>query len=201
MPGEILLSTAYFPTAEYFSLIKNAETVFIEREENYIKQTYRNRCKILTSNGTLNLSVPVMKGSAIKAPVKDIEIDYSKRWQQVHLGAITSAYNRSPYLQFYSEYLGKILLKSHRFLIDLNDDLLCMCLEFLNIDKCILYTSTFQPDMGLPSDFRYRLSPKKKGPGFTSRPYIQVFGDSGFVPGLSILDLIFNMGPESEGYI
>ena len=200
MPGEILISTAYFPPAEYFNLIKNADAVFIEREENYIKQTYRNRCKILTSNGILNLSVPVMKGSSAKALVKDIEIDYSKRWQQVHIRAITSAYSRSPYFQFYSEQIGRILLKSHRFLPDLNDDLLCKCLEFLNIDKCIKHTSFFQPDSGLPQDFRYRISPKK-GPGFTSRPYIQVFGDSGFVTDLSILDLLFNMGPEATGYI
>jgi len=124
MPGEILLSTAYFPTAEYFSLIKNADAVFIERHENYIKQTYRNRCNILTSNGVLSLSVPVMKGPALKAPVKDIEIDYSKRWQQVHLRAIASAYSRSPYFQFYSEPLGKTLMKYNEFLIDLNEELL-----------------------------------------------------------------------------
>jgi WbqC-like protein family len=200
MPGEILLSTAYFPTAEYFNLIKNADTVFIEREENYIKQTYRNRCKILTSNGILNLSVPVMKGPAIKSQLKEIEIDYSKRWQQVHFRAITSAYSRSPYFQFYSEHFERILFKNHRFLIDLNDDLLNKCLEFLNIDKCILHTSIFQADRGFPQDFRYRITPKKK-PGFTSRPYIQVFGDSEFVTDLSILDLLFNTGPEAEGYI
>jgi hypothetical protein len=200
MPGEILLSTAYFPTAEYFSLIKNSDTFFIEQEENYIKQTYRNRCKILSSNGILNLSVPVMKGPALKAPVKDIEIDYSKRWQQVHLRAMTSAYSRSPYFQFYSEHLGRILLKGHRFLLDLNDELLYKFFEFLNINKYILHTSFFQPDRGLPHDFRYRISPKIS-PGFTSRPYIQVFGNNEFVDNLSILDLVFNMGPESMGYI
>jgi hypothetical protein len=200
MPGEILLSTAYFPSAEYFSLIKNADKVFIEQHENYIKQTYRNRCKILTSNGVLKLSVPVMKGPGLKVQLKEIVIDYSKRWQQVHLRAITSAYNRSPYFQFYSDHLLKILLKNHRFLLDLNDELLYKCLEFLNINKCILHTSLFQPELELPEDFRYRISPKK-GSGFTSRPYIQVFGDSEFVGGLSILDLLFNMGPEAEGYI
>ncbi|HBZ20054.1 MAG TPA: hypothetical protein DEO60_02910 [Bacteroidales bacterium] len=201
MPGDVLLSTAYFPAVGYFSLIKNADTVFIEREENYIKQTYRNRCKILTSNGILNLSVPVMKGSAVKAQVKDIVIDYSKRWQQVHFGAITSAYNRSPYFMYYSEQLARILFKNHKFLIDLNDDILVNCLEYLKIDKCIQYTSFFQPDRALSSDYRCRLSPKKKGPELFSRPYIQVFGDSGFVPGLSILDLLFNKGPESVDYI
>lgn len=200
MPGEILLSTAYFPTAEYFSLIKNADTIFIEQEENYIKQTYRNRCKILTSNGILSLSVPVMKGPGLKAQVKDIEIDYSKRWQQIHLRAMTSAYNRSPYFQFYSEHIEKILLKNHRFLIDLNDELLVRCIEFLNINKCILHTSIFQPDIGYPEDFRYRISPKT-GSGFATRPYIQVFGNNKFVPDLSILDLVFNMGPESSDYI
>ncbi len=84
----ILLSTAYFPPAEYFSLIKNTDTVLIEQEENYIKQTYRNRCKILASNGILVLSVPVMKGSPGKGPIKEVTIDYSKRWQQVHIRAI-----------------------------------------------------------------------------------------------------------------
>jgi WbqC-like protein family len=200
MPGEILLSTAYFPTAEYFSLIKNADTVFIEQEENYIKQTYRNRCKILTSNGILSLSVPVMKSTGLKIQIKDIEIDYSKRWQQVHLRAITSAYSRSPYFQFYSEHLEKIVLKNHRFLIDLNDELLIRCLGFLNINKCILHTSFFQPFIGLPEDFRYRISPKT-GSGFSFRPYIQVFGNNKFFPDLSILDLVFNMGPESTDYL
>jgi hypothetical protein len=78
MQGDLLLSTAYFPPAEYFSMIKSASTVHIEQEEYYIKQTYRNRCKILTSNGVLVLSVPVMKGNRLKAKVKNITIDYSK---------------------------------------------------------------------------------------------------------------------------
>lgn len=200
MPGEILLSTAYFPPAEYFSLIRNSDIVFIEQEENYVKQTYRNRCRILTSGGILSLSVPVMKGSGLKALVKDIEIDYSKRWQQVHLRAMTSAYSRSPYFQFYSEHIIKIFLKSPRFLLDLNNDMLLKCLGLLNIDKCICYTSSFQSDSGLSRDYRYRISPKKD-PGFTTRAYIQVFGGNEFVPGLSILDLIFNLGPEAVEYL
>jgi hypothetical protein len=200
MPGEILLSTAYFPPAEYFSLIKNAETVYIEQEENYIRQTYRNRCKILTSTGILNLSVPVLKGPLLKVPVKETEIDYSKRWQQVHLGALTSGYGRSPYYQFYSGQIGKIVLKNYRFLLDLNETLLNKCLELLNIDKCILHTSVFYPDTGQVNDFRYRISPGTCS-GFLSRPYIQVFGNNKFIPDLSILDLLFNMGPESSDFI
>ncbi len=92
MPEEILLPTAYLPPAGYFSLIAEAGKLLLERQENYIKQTYRNRCTILTANGKVSLSVPVRKGTSPKISIKDAEIDYSKRWQQVHLGAISSAY-------------------------------------------------------------------------------------------------------------
>ena len=89
-PGKYLLSSAYFPPVNYFSLIMTADEVVIENEENYIKQTYRNRCRIYAANGPMTLSVPVLDGSFRKTPLKEIRIDYSKRWQQVHLGAIES---------------------------------------------------------------------------------------------------------------
>jgi hypothetical protein len=200
MPGEILISTAYFPPAEYFSLIKNAVNVLIEQEENYIKQTYRNRCKILASKGVLMLSVPVMKGSLLKAPIKDVTIDYTKRWQQVHIRAMTSSYGRSSYFQFYFEQVEKILLKNHKFLLDLNDELLHKCLEILRFNKVVPHTCSFKPASFTDQDFRYSISPKKN-PDYNCRPYIQVFSQNGFVPGLSILDLIFNMGPESSEYL
>ncbi len=93
MAGKILVSTAYLPPVEYFSLISRADEVLIEREENYLKQTYRNRCYILSAHGPQLLSVPVYLGSLHKTPVKDIRIDYSKRWQQVHLRAMTASYS------------------------------------------------------------------------------------------------------------
>lgn len=200
MQEDLLISTAYFPPIGYFSLIRNAGNVFIETEENYIKQSYRNRFRILSSNGILTLSVPVMKGSQLKTNIKDITIDYSKRWQQNHLGAITSAYSRSPYFQFYSDSFSKIILGNHKFLIDLNNELLEKCLEIMKINKCILYTSSFEAHTGKIYDYRYRLNPKKSL-DFPYKPYIQVFGNPGFVPGLSIVDLLFNAGPESAEYL
>lgn len=200
MQGDLILSTAYFPPAEYFSLLKSSLSVIIEQEENYIKQTYRNRCRILSSNGILILSVPVIKGSSLKARVKDVTIDYSKRWQQVHLRALISAYSRSPYFQFYFESIEKILLGNRKYLIDLNDELLFKCLEILNINKCPTHTSFYRADSASDMDFRYRITPKSESV-FTSRPYIQVFNSNKFVPGLSILDLIFNTGPESPQYL
>ena len=109
MAGKILVSTAYLPPVEYFSLISHADEIYVEREENYLKQSYRNRCYILSSHGRQLLSVPVYLGSQHKTPVKEIRIDYSKRWQQVHLRAITASYSSSPYFQFYFENIEKII--------------------------------------------------------------------------------------------
>ena len=200
MAGKLLLSTAYLPPAFYFRLIRDAETIFIEGEENYIKQTYRNRCRILSTGGVLNLTVPVTKGGKLKIKVKDIRIDWSKRWQQVHLGAITSAYGRSPFFMYYSDYLFSIIKKKHGFLLDLNHELLMECLRILSIEKFINYTSSFEAPGTDPGDQRYSISPSN-GPELSSPPYIQVFGNEGFVPGLSILDLIFNLGPDASGYL
>ncbi len=200
MADKLLLSTAYFPPAFYFRLIRDAEKVFIEREENYLKQTYRNRCVILASDGLLSLSVPVTKGARLKAPVKDIRIDYSKRWQQVHIRAFTSAYGRSPYFMYFSENIFIILQKKQRFLIDLNHELLQECLALLDINKCINYTSSYEPAGLQPGDYRYSISPKQEQV-LSSKPYIQVFGEAGFAPGLSIIDLIFNLGPDAALYL
>ena len=120
MPGKILISTAYLPPVEYFSLIQDADEVLVEREENYLKQTYRNRCYLLSSDGAHPLSVPVYLGSIHKTPVKKIRIDYSKRWQQVHLRAIITSYRASPFFEFYFEELEKNILNKYEFLIDLN---------------------------------------------------------------------------------
>src|SRR5512133_2136255 len=101
MPGKILLSTAYLPPVDYIGLITGADEVTIEKEENYIKQTYRNRCYILSPAGPQLLSVPVYEGSRHKILIRDVRIDYSKRWQHVHLRAIVSSYTSSPFFDFY----------------------------------------------------------------------------------------------------
>lgn len=200
MPGKLLLSTAYLPPAEYFSLIKSADEIWIEQHENYLKQTYRNRCRILSSNGITILSVPVSKGNNPKAPTRDITIDYSKRWQQVHLRAFTSAYSRSPFFQFFFDPVEKIISGNHKFLIDLNNELLCNCLDILKINKCIMYTYSFEPAADLDYDFRFRISPKLES-DFCEKPHLQVFSDGTYKQGLSILDLIFNTGPDAVDYL
>lgn len=197
MSGKILVSSAYLPPVSYFSLIYNADEVLIEKEENYIKQTYRNRCYILSANGIQILSVPVLLGSFHKTALKDIRIDYSRRWQQVHLGALTASYKSSPYFDYYIEDIKKIISANHDYLLDLNLELISLILNSLKIKKPIDYTSHFEPLSGNPHDFRYIISPKKEFRMEYSE-YIQVFSSRfGFIPGLSIADLLFNTGPDA----
>lgn len=201
MAGKILISTAYLPPVEYFSLIQNADEVLLEREENYLKQTYRNRCYILAANGLQALTVPVYLGSSHKTPLKNIRIDYSKRWQQVHLRAISTAYRSSPFFEFYFEELEKNILQNHEFLIDLNTILTNTILKILGIKNPLGFTTSFTPAGVADFDFRYAISPKYSS-GFVLKEYTQVFNPySGFVSDLSIIDLVFNMGPESIYYL
>lgn len=200
MAGKLLLSTAYLPPVEYFSLISNSGKILIELEESYIKQTYRNRCMILASDGTIRLTVPVMKDGRKDAPVKDVTIDYSKRWQQVHLRAMRSSYNSSPWFQFYFERFENCILKNHKFLIDLNSGLLMVCLEILKLERKVSFTKRYEPESDGDNDYRYRITPKMDS-GFYYKPYPQVFNRGVFVPGLSIADLIFNTGPDAADYL
>ena len=201
MAGKILLSTAYLPPVEYFSRIAHSDEVLIESEENYLKQSYRNRCYILSAHGPQLLSVPVYLGSQHKTRVKDTRIDYSKRWQQVHLRAITASYNASPYFQFYFENIEKIISMKTEFLFDMNLQLTETVLKMLKLNKKITYTSEFKPIGEADNDFRYKISPKEES-RFEVKEYLQVFNSKNrFVQRLSIIDLIFNVGPEAGGYL
>jgi WbqC-like protein family. len=201
MNRKIVLSTAYLPPIEYFARIKEADEVFIEQEENYLKQSYRNRCYILASDKPQHLTVPVYLGSFHKTHIRDIRIDYSKRWQKVHLGALKSGYSSSPYFIYFFEALEKIIQSDHEFLLDLNIELLEALMKMLKIERKISFTSGFIPVESNFDDLRYSISPKKKSFYFPKK-YIQVFNtDNRFVPGLSIADLLFNAGPEAPEYL
>ena len=154
MAGKILVSTAYLPPIEYFSLISEADEVIIEREENYVKQSYRNRCYVLSSHGRQPLSVPVYLGSQHKTPVKDIRIDYSKRWQQVHLRTMTASYSSSPYFEYYFETLEKVISVKNDFLLDLNTKLMESVSGILKMNTKFSYSTTF----ALPSGKRKMIS-------------------------------------------
>jgi hypothetical protein len=201
MGGIILVSTAYLPPLEYISLISQADEVLVELEENYLKQSYRNRCYILSAHGPQLLSVPVCLGSQHKTPLKEIRIDYSKRWQQVHLRAMTASYSSSPYFQFYFENIEKIISKKPDFLIDLNMELTETVLKILKLNIRLTQTTHFESVGEAANDFRYKISPKKKSQ-FIVKEYMQVFNTFNRTDHrLSIIDLVFNMGPEALDYL
>ncbi|HEX2975944.1 MAG TPA: WbqC family protein [Bacteroidales bacterium] len=197
---QVLVSTAYLPPISYFSIIAEHGRVTIENNENYIKQTYRNRCNILSSHGIQVLTVPVLRATLHKVRISEVRIDYSKRWQQVHLRAMIAAYKSSPYFDFYFDKIESIICENHEFLKDLNMSLLFAIVKMLRIEADIALTDKFIPPRGDSGDFRYSLVPGT--PGIMSiDKYTQVFAGKGFFPDLSIVDLIFNTGPEAIKYI
>lgn len=201
MPGKVLLSTSYLPPVDYFSLISGADEVLIEANENYLKQSYRSRCYILSSHGPQLLSVPVLEGSRHKIPINQARIDYSKKWQQVHLRALVSSYRCSPYFDFYYETIERIISADHELLWDLNMKLFEALLKMMKLNTRIRLTDDFEPSQGEPYDYRYRFDPAKHILA-VHKEYIQVFNTpAGFIPNLCILDLIFNQGPDSADFL
>jgi len=198
----LILSTAYYPPVQYFTEIVRAEKVLLEQNETYPRQTYRNRCYIYSANGSLPLSIPVEKGSFHKIQVRDLKIDNSRKWQREHIHAIRSAYNSASFYEFYSEQLLKPLEGKYKYLIDLNMDILGIILNILEFDITIEKTTSFTKDYGDNClDIRYSLSPKNDIT-YKQNEYFQVFSPvHGFKPNLSIIDLIFNMGPETWTYL
>lgn len=199
-----LLSTAYFPNVQYISKFLAGDPVVIERFETYPKQTYRNRCNILSANGVLPLSVPVQKNFHTLA--KDIKVDYTEMWQRNHTTAMMSAYKNSPFYDYYFYKFNKFFTAKETFLVDLNDKILRTVLSILKIEANYTYTEDYISDASAYDDFRDSISPKqsKNKPDETFSPssYIQVFADRfDFVPNLSVLDLIFNLGPDSRQYL
>ena len=198
MAQAVLLSTAYFPPAEYFFLIAHSSKVLIEKWENYHKQTYRNRCRILGANGSLMLTVPVLRGSFHKTPLRDLKIDNSRRWRELHLRSLTSAYATAPFYEYYFDTISTVIRKPFRFLLDLNAEALSSMIEAIGITTETAFTEEYIPEGTFTEDYRYLISPKKPSleSGYKDMPYIQVFAErSGYIPGLSIIDVLLNNGP------
>lgn len=202
---EIRLSTAYFPPVSYISLFTLRKPVLIEREENYLKQTYRNRCTILSANGPLSLSIPVQRGSFHKTPIRDLKIETDQKWRQDHCRALRAAYNASPFYEFFEDEIRELIYSQETYLLDFNQRILEYVLENCRLETRVEYSKSFlSPVPSSPCDLRYKLQPKQKTPLFFFQPaeYIQVFSDRRpFVPDLSILDVLFNLGPEAGMYL
>ncbi len=197
-----LLSTAYFGPTGYYSKLLLYNEVFIEQYENFTKQTYRNRCEIMGANGLIPLVVPVVKGRGPKILIRDILISYDTQWQRNHWRTIFSAYNSSPYFTYYKDDLRDYFNNRWKYLLDFNMAINERICELAGIDADIKLTSGFENVPEGTVNLRDFFTPKKhKGItdiSFSAKEYTQVFSDKfGFVSNLSILDLLFNEGPNS----
>lgn len=199
MQGSVLLSSAYLGSVSYYQTVASADQVRIEQYDHYHKQTYRNRCRILTSNGVMDLSVPVINTGA-KMCVKDLRIAYVENWQQVHWRAIASAYNSSPFFEYYRDDFEPFYTRKTEFLIDLNMELMRVVMELIGLKTEVSLTDDYLTETS-PLDLREAFSPKTEST-LPLRPYYQVFDQKfGFVRDMGVLDLLFNMGPESILYL
>lgn len=200
--GKILVESHYLPCIEYFRQLVRSEEILVEYWENFQKQTYRNRCRILGANKVDILTVPVTKAGQ-KVLMKDVKIDYSAAWYAIHWRAIQSAYGKSPFFEYYGDYFQDILFRKPVFLWDLNMELMTLCLKLLRERKKIVATSGWKKEYEMEiCDLRAKIKPKEDNNTLihTISPYVQVFG-SNFVPNLSIIDLLFNKGPDAGTFL
>ena len=206
----VLLSTTYFGPIQWYQKLYRADEAWIEQHESFQKQTYRNRCLIATTQGTQALTVPVERtGSSLD--IKDIRISDHGNWRHLHWNALQSAYGDSPFFMYYEDDLRPFFTQRWDYLLDFNEAIREKLCELLDIHPIVRYTNTY-PATSLDAsasgthalDFRSSINPKHPAPDpdFKPRKYYQVYdAKHGFLPNLSIIDLLFNMGPEAIFYL
>ncbi len=199
MKTTCLIEPHYLPSLEYFCALLHFDKLILEKNEHYIKQSFRNRCYINTANGVEMLVVPLSEKHG-KVPLKGIRIDYTKKWQNNHWRGIQSAYAKAPYFEYYSDELKQIIFSDYQLLIDLNHALLSFCLRSMNIERELSETVSYEKSVNEDFyDLRSAITPKEAysaRPYYKPAPYYQVFG-SAFAENLSFVDLLFSAGPGS----
>ena len=200
----ILLELHYLPNLQYFSKLLQYDQVCIEQWENYVKRSFRNRCYIASVNGPQRLSIPLKKGKNEQQNIREVQIAYEENWRSHHWTSIRSAYGNAPFFDHYAEQIQPIFNKQWTFLFDFNSALLESLCNLIGIDSSKLQR-TQQYDK-IPTepilDYRNVIHPKShlqgEDPHFQNKKYPQVFEEkTGFLPNLSILDLLFCTGPQT----
>ncbi|HLT08705.1 MAG TPA: WbqC family protein [Cyclobacteriaceae bacterium] len=191
----------YLPPIEFFVAVQDAEEIIIEAQDNYQKQSFRNRCTIQLANQVKSLSIPVSGGNK-KIKYKDVKMDDSQNWRNIHLRSVQSAYGKAPFFEYFYPGLEKVFQKNHVYLYDFNYELLTLCLHNLRYTAKLRETSSYGQQVE-EIDLRGLLNAKVP---FEDRniykpyPYVQIFGLN-FAPNLSVIDLLFCEGPNSNKVI
>ena len=197
----VLFSTTYLGPVQQYARLCACGGAMEERCESFIKQTYRNRCVILSANGPLTLSLPIVHRGG-NQPVGEVELSMHGNWQKLNWNALASAYERIPYFDYYADDLRPFYEHPPRLLVDFNVALRETVCRLLGINRNVEPTGSYRNEFSDGEDCRTLISPKSDwctDLHFRPRPYYQVFGAKyGFVPNLSIADLLFNMGPEAR---
>ena len=195
-----LFSTAYFPPVAYVATLLRYSEAQVEVKETYPKQTYRNRAVIMTAEGVRPLTVPVVRRNHSRT--EEVGIDYRSRWNVIHLRTLTAAYAASPYFLYYQDDLSALLLPHYERLTELNAAVTEWLLRKLKVACRLTPTDDYRPATGEATDYRNSFSPKEPWPTEGFPKYCQVFSDrQPFVPNLSALDLLMNLGPEAADYL
>lgn len=197
-----IFCSAYFPPIGYFRAMAQSSRVIIEGCESYSKQSYRNRCRILSANGVLSLTVPVCK--SMEGNIRSICIDYTKPWLREHKRAMEAAYRSSPFFEYYCDDIFAILESGIHDLFGMNHALTVKLAEFTGLKTDFSVTEEYIKEYTETVDFRNTFDPKNTGlpESLRTARYYQVFSEKfGFTEGLSVLDLLFNEGPNSVSFL
>ena len=193
---KVLLPISYLGPASYYSTLLKSEEIFIEAKEHFVKQSVRNRCVILSANGVQKLSIPKERKSSDKTLITNIKISNTQNWQKLHWQSLISSYNSSPFFEYYKDNLEEFYLNPQLNLFDFNVKLTETILSFLQTEKQIKFTSEFSDNFD-GVDFRNHTFKNNN-----MEKYEQVFADKiEFQSDLSVLDLLFNLGPETTSYL
>jgi len=195
-----LIYPTSFPNIAHFWAIVNSDSVYFEVCDNYQKQSFRNRAEIYGANGKLALTVPVSYSQKNRQLYKDVRIANEEKWQIQHLKSLQSAYSMSPFFEYYIDDLMPLFETHFDYILDFNLKCFDILSDSLQLNLSPKHTSVFEKDTTDKTDFRNLVRRNFKVESF--QPYTQVFTEKhGFIPNLSILDLLFNEGPNTELYL
>lgn len=196
----IILHPTYFPSISHYAAMLQANEITFETDDNFQKQTNRNRMYIYSPNGLQMLNIPVKHSKNERQKFKDVRIENAFGWQKNHFKSLEAAYRTSPFFEFFEDDFRPIFENKHEFMMDLNFQIFDIINDCLGVDLPFTKTEEYFHEVNDKTDFRHLVNGKKDT--FTNESYTQVFGEKhGFLPNLSILDLLFNEGRHAVEYL